>query len=191
MNIGFFLRHFTERGTEVAAYDYAHYNETILGNKSIIICFTPEKQQSLEWPMTRASYDKFKARFPIVEINDISEMRNVISQYNLGFFYTLTHGSRDIYEFENKQIWGSCNTIKHCVFDTTCPEGDFYISIGDCLNNRIHTNIPVIPHIIQLPECNENLRSELQIPSDAVVLGRHGGSTQFNIPFTHEAIKEF
>ena len=29
MNIGFFIRHFTERGTEIAIYDYAKYNEEI------------------------------------------------------------------------------------------------------------------------------------------------------------------
>jgi hypothetical protein len=190
MNIGFFIRHFTERGTEVAVYDYAHYNETLLGNKSIIICFTPQKQESLGWPMTRVSYDKFKSRFSIVEINDISEMQNVIEKYNLHFFYTQTHGCKDIYQFENKETWGSCKTIKHCVFDTSCPEGDFYISIGECLNKQFYTNIPTIPYIVDLPESNENLRSELQIPNDAIVLGRYGGSTQFNIPMTYEAIKE-
>ena len=34
MNIGFFVRHFNERGTEVASYDYAQYNELLLNNKS-------------------------------------------------------------------------------------------------------------------------------------------------------------
>ena len=33
MNFIFFIRHFTESGTEVAIYDYAHYNEEILKNK--------------------------------------------------------------------------------------------------------------------------------------------------------------
>jgi len=37
MNIGFFIRHFTERGTEVSIYDYANYNEIILNNKSYIM----------------------------------------------------------------------------------------------------------------------------------------------------------
>ena len=38
-NIAFFIRHFTERGTEVAVYDYANYNEKILHNNSYIIYF--------------------------------------------------------------------------------------------------------------------------------------------------------
>ena len=61
MNIGFFIRHFTERGTEVATYDYAKYNEDILNNKSYIICFTPEGQKTyFSGAMERYTYDKFK-----------------------------------------------------------------------------------------------------------------------------------
>ena len=70
MNIGFFVRHFTERGTEVAVYDYADHNETILGNKSIIYCFTPQKQQQVRFPPSKACYQKFQNRFEIKEIND-------------------------------------------------------------------------------------------------------------------------
>jgi hypothetical protein len=35
--IGFNIYSFSFRGTEVAIYDYADKNETILGNKSIIL----------------------------------------------------------------------------------------------------------------------------------------------------------
>jgi hypothetical protein len=35
--VAFLSNKITLRGTEVAIYDYAHYNETLLGNKSIII----------------------------------------------------------------------------------------------------------------------------------------------------------
>jgi hypothetical protein len=59
LNIGFFVRHFTERGTEVATYDYAKYNEELLNNKSIIICFTEQKQKQMNFPQQRFSYDKF------------------------------------------------------------------------------------------------------------------------------------
>lgn len=192
MNIGFFIRHFLERGTEVAVYDYAHYNEEILNNKSYIICFTPEKQRSINFPPQRYSYDKFNNRFKIIEINDFNEMHDVIKKYNLHFFYTLTSGERgDIYPFDNKQLWGKCKTIKHCVFCTNAPESDNYISISEMLNVTQHTNIPVIPHIVKMPNCDENLRSELNIPHDAVVFGRHGGQSEFNINIAHEAIKEY
>jgi len=188
MNIGFFVRHFTERGTEVAIYDYALYNETVLQNKSYIICFAQAMQQRYGFPIERASYDKFKQRFEIIEINDMMDMKYYIQKYNLSFFYTLTHGGPDIYRFHEKYIWENCKTIKHCVFDTTCPEGDFYISISKMLD--VHTTTPVIPHIVHLPEVNEDLRDILNIPRDAIVFGRHGAMDQFNIPMTHDAIKE-
>ena len=128
MNIGFFVRHFTERGTEVAIYDYAKYNEEILHNKSYIICFTQEKQKNIGFPVERYSFEKFNNRFQIIEISDISEMSIVIKNYNLSFFYTMTHGGgNDIYQFNNNNIWNNCKTIKHCVFNTQCPESDFYI----------------------------------------------------------------
>jgi hypothetical protein len=192
MNIGFFIRHFTERGTEVAIYDYAKNNEEILHNKSYIICFTEEAQKKYRFPTQRYSYDKFNKRFTIIEINDINDMSNVIKKFELDFFYTITYGGgNDIYQFENKNIWGICKTIKHCVFDTTYPESDFYISISEKLNEKQYTHIPVIPHIVDLPHTNENLRNELQIPQDAIVFGRYGGVDQFNIDITHQVIKQF
>ena len=195
MNIGFFVRHFTSGGTEVAIYDYAKYNEELLHNKSFIICFTQEKQNSmgLDFPTERVSYDKFASRFPVIEINDINEMENVIRDHSLSFFYTLTYGgANDIYQFENKNIWGSCKTIKHAVFYTTSQESaDFYISISEKLNEKYGTSIPVIPHMVDLPACDEDLREELKIPSDALVFGRYGGNNSFDISFVHEAIAEF
>jgi hypothetical protein len=192
MNIGFFIRHFTERGTEVAIYDYAKYNEIILNNKSYIICFTQNKQQEIGFPVERHSFNKFKLQFEVIEINDITEMPLIINKYNLSFFYTQTYGSyNDIYEFYNKNIWLNCKTIKHCVFDTTYPESDFYISISETLNSKLNTNVPVIPYIVDLPNDNENLRKDLQIPEEAVVLGRYGGKDEFNIGITHQAIREY
>ena len=191
MNVGFFVRHFLERGTEVAIYDYAKYNEELLNNNSYIICFTPETQQKINFPTERYSYDKFNKRFKIIEIQDMSDMTHVIQKYELTHFYTLTYGAgNDIYQFDNKTIWNKCKTIKHCVFNTTYPESDFYIGIADFLNDKYNTKFPIIPHIVELPDNTDNLREELQIPEDATVYGRHGGFYEFDISIAHEAIKE-
>jgi hypothetical protein len=188
MNIAFFVRHFTERGTEVAIYDYAKYNEEILHNKSYIICLASITLQSAD----PVSYEKFKKRFQIIEINEICDMQAVIRSFQIHCFYTLTHGGgNDIYQFHNKDIWGDCKTIKHCVFDTTYPESDFYISISHMLNLKNNTNIPVIPHIVDLPQSNENLRKELNIDDTAIVFGRYGGFDEFNISIVHDTIKHY
>ena len=57
------------------------------------------------------------------------------------------------------------------------------------LNQKNNTNIKVIPHIVDLPINHADLRSELQIPKDAIVFGRYGGIDEFNIDITHKAIK--
>jgi hypothetical protein len=167
MNIAFFIRHFTERGTEVSIYNYAKYNEEILKNKSYIICFNETKQKNIGFPSVRHSYNNFKTNFQIIEINDIDDMSDIIKTFNIHFFYTQTHGGgNDIYKFDNKQIWGKCKTIKHCVFYTTYPESDFYISISEMLNKKNYTNLGVIPYMVDLPKCDENLRIELKIPKE-------------------------
>lgn len=190
-NVVFFVRHFTERGTEVAIYDYAHYNETVLKNKSYIVCFTPDAQMRYGFPTERASFDKFNQRFEILFMNNMSEISDVIHKYKIDFFYTLTHGGPDIYQFDNKQMWGSCKTIKHCVFNTLCPEADYYITIGHHLNEKYDSIFKVIPHIVSLPDEDSDLKNDLNIPKDAIVLGRYGGYNEFNIEITHRAIVDF
>lgn len=188
MNIAFCVRHFSERGTEIATFDYAHYNEVILHNKSYIISYIHNSDDSVN----TFTYDTFSSRFEILTIKDISEMKDIIKQYNIHFFYTLTFGGYgDVYQFENKDIWGNCKTIKHCVFETTSPESDYYISISSFLNQKNNTNLPVIPHIVSLPDCSDNLRDDLNIPKDAIVFGRYGGFDEFNIDIAHNAIKSF
>jgi beta-1,4-mannosyl-glycoprotein beta-1,4-N-acetylglucosaminyltransferase len=190
-NIGFFIRHFSERGTEVAIYDYAHYNEKILQNKSYIIHFSDNAQKKYGLPDIKDSFTKFNSRFKMIEINDITDMKLVIEKYKLDFFYTLTGGGQDIYKFDNKYIWDKCKTIKHCVFDTLCPECDYNLSISNHLNNKNNTSYTVLPHIVDLPNNDTNLRNELNIPDDAIVLGRYGGFHQFDLEIAHNAIKQF
>ena len=45
--------------------------------------------------------------------------------------------------------------------------------------------------MVDLPECSDNLRTLLNIPENAIVYGRYGGFTSFNIHIAHEAIIEW
>ena len=193
MNVAFFIRQFGERGTEVSTYNYAKYNEEILHNRSFILCFTPKKQKEVNLSTTRVTYDRFVSRFPTIEIDDIAEIGDVIDKHVIQVFYTQAHGGGgDIYDFGNNKLWGKCKTVKHCVFDTTFPEGDFYLSISETLCKKNNTSIPVIPYIVDyFPDNHSDLRKELNIPQDAVVLGRHGADTEFDIPMAQQAVMEF
>lgn len=184
-NVIFFMNNFSERGTGIATYDYARYNEEILGNKSYIVCYSNKTND-----FDPSVYSKFKDRFGVFEINNISEITNIINQLDIHFFYTLVFGNESSsFEFKNKDIWLKCKTIKHCVFETTFEEGDFYISISHYLNQKYNTNIPVIPHIVDLPDTDDDIRATLNIPRDAIVYGRYGGKEQFNITIVHDAIR--
>jgi hypothetical protein len=191
-NIIFFVRHFFERGTEVAIYDYAHFNETILGNKSYIAYFSDQTQTALGWyPSIKNSFPKFKNRFQMFELNSIEDITNIIEEYNIDVFHTLTHGMYEsVYQFKNKNIWKNCKTIKHAVFETNSPQGDFYCTISNALNIRYKTKAFVLPHMVYLPDVDEDYKEELNIPKNALVIGRHGGLDSFNIQFAKEAIIE-
>ena len=61
--IAFYSPHLSERGTETAMYDFAYYNETILGNESIII-YDPNCHNNHP-----SAIEKFKKRFDVFEVN--------------------------------------------------------------------------------------------------------------------------
>ena len=78
-----------------------------------------------------------------------------------------------------------CKNIVQCVFNCCSPHGDIYCTISktlDCYNK----NIPLLQHIVTLPNHNENMRKELNIPQNAVVFGGYGGSENFNIKYVQE-----
>jgi hypothetical protein len=52
------------------------------------------------------------------------------------------------------------------------------------------TGIDYVPHMINLPELNDDLRNELNIPEDATVFGRNGGHETFDLPFVKNVIRD-
>jgi hypothetical protein len=191
-NIAFFLYRFTERGTEIAVYDYAHYNEVMLGNKSYMLCFNNvyESASNMKRIDHQHPFKKFNKRFTILTIEKIEDIKEIIKKYSINVFYTLINESLTNFEFNNKEIWGNCRTVKHCVFDTRFPEGDIHLSISSKLNEENKTTIPVLPHMINNHPTKENLRKDLNIPESAIVFGRYGGSDTFNIEYAKESVSE-
>jgi len=188
--IGFFIRHFAERGTEVATFDYAHYNETILGNRSYIIRCNEEGEDKYNFGHHRFSFDKFEKRFPIITIRSMEDMKDVIRILNLDVFYTQTGGSAEnwIYNFDRKDIWSGCKTIKHSVFSSDNPEADLNLVLHSCINDKYKTTQLVLPYVVHLPTVDSNLRQELGIPEDATVFGGYGGKDSFSIPYVKQVV---
>jgi hypothetical protein len=49
-------------------------------------------------------------------------------------------------------------------------------------------SLPFVPHMINLPDMENDLREELNIPKDAIVFGRTGGQDTWSLPFVTQAI---
>jgi hypothetical protein len=164
----FLDQHANERGTSVATHTYAKYNEDILGNTSIILVPADADKTSLDF---------YRSRFS--EVHALHSPDDIVTfTRNADFCYALTSGIPTPFDL-NKF---ACRVGIHCVFTAHCPHGDVYAAISEwvALNHALKS-VPVVPHIVELPPCDQDLRAELGIPRDAVVFGRYGGYYEFNI----------
>jgi hypothetical protein len=182
--IGFLSNHFTLRGTEVAMYDYAQFNETLLGNKSIIITrdFNNFKNQP---DVSVETYIKFKKRFPLEYYVTLEDIDTIVEKYSITHLYIIKSGEFDgLYSTK-------CKNLIHCVFSSKQPHGDVYSVISSDVNRLCNTNYPVVPHMIHNDiDITDNIRQKLNIPDNAIVFGRYGGLSTFDIPFVHSVIKK-
>lgn len=165
------------RGTCVALYDYAKYNEDILGNKSIIVS---NKIDDIR------AFRKFSTRFPVFIYNNTQELHSYLTKQKIDLLYAIKYGKKDDIMFDDIPL------AVHCVFDLSEPHGRSYASISDALSEKYSNKFPVVPHMISLEPSysKQNRREELNIPEDSVVFGRYGGEDTFNIPFCHKVIHE-
>lgn len=179
--IGFLSNKLTLRGTEVAMYDYADFNETILHNKSIIITRDYNKIKN-EFDVSQDAYMKFEKRFVVEFYESQTDIDNIVIKHNLSHLYVIKSGGYD------NQITTKCKNLIHCVFDTKHPHGQIYSAISNDVNRIHNTRCPVVPHMIRNHETTENLRQSLCIPTESIVVGRYGGLETFDIQFVKDAI---
>jgi len=185
MNVSFHTYSAAGRGTDVTIFKYAYYNEKILGNKSYIIT---SKKADLE------TIEKYQSNFQVFlyddELNQNSEkLRETFEQFcsknSIDVFYT-TRGGED-----DNNLPRNVKTAVHCVFHMNEPHGNVYAGISEYLSNKYNNKYPFVDYIVELdqPEVIDDLRDTLSIPKNAIVLGRHGGYSEFNIKWVHSAIK--
>jgi hypothetical protein len=157
-----------ERGTTIALFDYAYYNQTLLNNKSIIMYESKNPQNQKE------VIKKFEKHFTVIGVDSFDKVDEILK--NSDVFYIIKYGVNDG-KFSNL-----CKTVVHCVFTCSEPHGDVYASVSPWVDGN-NGKYPVVPHMINLPNNDKNMRSKLNIPIDATVYGRHGGYNQFDIPY--------
>ncbi len=175
MNIGFWDNQLCETGTTIALYDYAFYNQTLLGNKSFIFYDKNNRNNKNE------IIEKFKKYFIVHESDDFKDVDNYILKYNITHLYIIKAGKID------NRITKVAKNCIHCVFDCNKPHGDIFALISKYMKGDT-SKFPVVPHMINLPLTTNNMRKELNIPDNAVVFGGYGGKNSFNIRFVQKII---
>lgn len=180
--IAFLSNKLTLRGTEIAIFDYADYNEKLLGNKSIIITRDYEKIKH-EYDVDIQAYEKFKSRFDVFYYENQEDIDNIVLQNNASHIFIEKAGGWD------GLISNKCKNIIHCVFSTDQHHGQIYTPIGQTINNLYGTNYDVMPYMVSLPDISDNLRAVLNIPDNVIVFGRYGGRESFDIKLVYDSIK--
>jgi len=172
------------RGAEVALFDYAHFNETLLRNTSIVLA---KNNKVLEDDRAGSNHplalDKFRRRFPLHLYDDVSEIESILDKHDVDVFYAIKKGVSDGIESRKRK------TVVHAVFKYYEPHGDVYAYISrwlsDCMTGGA---APYVPHMINLPKVEGTLRGRLGIPRDATVFARYGSRDSFDLDFVHDTI---
>jgi glycosyltransferase involved in cell wall biosynthesis len=175
--IAFHSNQLSLRGTEIALYAYAKYNEEILGNKSVIVSFPNRDHGAIE---------KFRERFEVV-LMEWCEYETYLTQNNFDYLYLIKMGTNDGYCLQTVPC------LIHAVFRFNDPHGHKYFYVSDWLakDQGYDPETYSLPHICEkLPEAEYNFREKHNIPENARVFGCYGGSTEFNIESTKQAIRK-
>lgn len=180
MKIAFHSNQLCERGTEVALFDYAKHCQEFVGVESYII--------SNQANINKQVYERFALHFNMLLYSDFhAEIDKLLAANRIDMLYMIKKGKDD------GMIAKDVKTVIHAVFNCTEPHGDVYATISEWMSRGAKDfgyEVPYVPHMIDLPKFNGNLRRLLGIPEDATVFGRHGGFNEFNIEFVQEVVKQ-
>ena len=185
LKIGFLMQYFSVRGAHVAVYDYADCNETILNNESYIFYISDNNINFLGADKSKDIYMRFKQRFGanFLKCASLKEMNQIILNLKIDILYNLKSGTKD------KYYSSVCKNAVHAVFPPLEPHGDVYASVSSWLSNEYSAlHVPHVSHMIRLDDTIDTLHEQLNIPKNAIVFGRHGGSNNFNIEFVKKTI---
>lgn len=169
------------RGTEVALYDYAWFNQAILGNESVVVYDRNSASNSQE------VIGKFASSFKVIGYDNFSEVDPIIEREKADLFYAIKAGKRD------GVISQIVPSMIHAVFPIQPSEfhGSAYAFVSDWLSMYCaNRKLPAVPHIVALPDIQDDLRARLAIPASAMVFGCYGGADSFDLDFAKKCVAD-
>lgn len=169
------------RGTEIALYDYARFNEEILGNESVVLF---NETSPLNNPDV---IRKFEARFPVVAYRQPDDIDRAVAAQNADLLYFIK------LDRNNFRLSPVVPTMVHEVFPVTPSmfHGSAYAFVSGWLSRTFSNGrVPSVPHIVTLPAVEGDLRQELGIPAEAAVFACYGGRECFDIGFARQIVQD-
>jgi hypothetical protein len=180
MKISFHDNSLCLRGTTVAIYDWAYWTRHYL-NVDPIIMYNLNNQHNDDGVI-----QKFSNQFPVFGYSDTSQIDSILSKNNCDAFLMEKGGSPDgVISTVSKNL---VNAISGH-WQSNWIHGDVYAMGSKWLSKITNYTIPYVPYMVDLPDVDGDMREELGIPKDALVIGRNGGSDTFDIPFVKQAIQ--
>lgn len=179
MIIGIHSEQYDGRGSGKVPYDYGVALEEIYGHTPVFITSKHSINDGLP---------KIQSRFKTILYDETNshDIRNTLSHIvddvRLDFLYMLKSGQDD------GKTPTNCRTGVHCVFLMNSPHGNVYAGVSEYIALKFGKKL-YVPHIIKNYAASKNIREELNIPKDALVVGRAGGFDTFNVDFVKTGIE--
>ena len=206
LHICFHTNEFNFRGTSVAIYDYAHYNEELLGHNSSFL--VPHQKETYDGE----SLPRFKKRFPIhyYTYTIRGELMKHARALGCDIVYVMKAGlSHHKPAFETAMTCDGPPVSVHGIFSYEPHGAAFAVLSLEQLKTLKPREFPTmspeqldrswVPHIVVKPTLSDEALSEMQshdyrskfnISSTALVFCRHGGDSTFDIPYARDAVCE-
>ena len=125
--------------------------------------------------------ERFKT---VIPFNSYPELHTLIDQQNIDIVYRLSWGHDESHILAGKnRPW-----VIHAVFMHSKPYADKYAYISEWLRDTCNKDCDFVPHIVDLPNIDADMRAELGISPDKFVVGGLGGTTSFDVPFATKAV---
>lgn len=185
MKILFHTQTLNYRGTAVAVYDYAKYNQEILGNESII-CYNSSIPEEMDVSTEQEVINFIKKDFNVVSYSNDKELQKICDEVDVAYFIRYGH----------KEPLPNVRTAVHAVFQAYEPHGERYAYVSEWLASKIMKEftkelVPFVPHIVDLPDPNGDYKEKFNISKEKTVIGRIGGYLTFDLPFVKKQLSEF
>ena len=181
MKIAFHDNSLSLRGTTVAIYDWAYWTREYLNVDPIIMYPSTHPANSID------VLEKFEKEFPVFSYDNKNEIDDILTKNECEYFLMEKGGSPDgVISSVSKNL---VNAISGN-WNSDWIHGDVYAMGSKWLSKITNYTVPYVPYIVHVPEVESDMREELSIPKDDLVLGRNGGWETFDLPFVKQAIQQ-